>query len=567
VNDGVPGLGWKRWGQSARAVGWRGERPEFVLTSVVVWWLVTTFFRKQRASNFFRPAIAVAGLGLMVILAAAAVRAERSHRAAVERVLRDYAGMAGTEFVRRTAFDVGFNGYQVLAASLNRSMAEGPLELSSAIPKQIRDLVAHLVLLDHGTTRVIAGGAAPGWLESWIRTEAAALHEAPGAFLVRHRTEGGRAATLVLVPLDAEGQRLAAFDVELDALRPFLQHSLDRGPLLPSVVGDHHLTNAVMSVTFLDHAGVPRLESGAPRRSEWEVEVPFGDFYSSVLAGSAVRVSLDPAVAPRLLPGGLPQSQLPLLALLVAGGFFLVFLALRAERRERRFARLREDFVVGVSHELRTPLAQIRLFTETILLGRCRSESEERRFLEAAARESVRLSDLVDNILDFSRAERGLLDVHPVPRQLAPLVAQVTQAFQPLASTRRVHLDLQLDAEARAAVDEAGFRRLLLNLLDNAVKYGPERGEVTVRLHRAGENVELAVEDRGPGIPLHEREAIFAPFQRLERDRRSGTTGAGLGLALVREFVARHGGACRIEERTGGGARFVVSLPQVEGAG
>jgi signal transduction histidine kinase len=500
----------------------------------------------------------------MLILAAAAVRAGRSHRAAVERVLRDYAGMAGTEFVRRTAFDVGFNGYQVLAAALNRSAVEGQLELSSTIPKQIRDLVAHLVLFDHGKSVGIAGGVPPVWLESWIRAEAVALPEARGAFLVRHRTEGGRAVTLVLVPLETEAQRLAAFDVDLDALRPFLQHSLDRGPLLPPVVGDHHLTNAVMSVTFLDHAGAPRLEAGAPRRAEWEVEVPFGDFFSSVLEGSTVRVSIDPAVAPRLLPGGLPQSQLPILALLVTGGLVLVLLAVRAERRALMFARLREDFVVGVSHELRTPLAQIRLFTETILLGRCRSEAEERRFLEAASRETVRLSDLVDNILDFSRAERGLLDVHPVPRQLAPLVAQVTQAFQPLASTRRVHLELQLDEEARAAVDEAGFRRLLLNLLDNAVKYGPERGEVTVRLHRSGENVELAIEDRGPGIPVREREAIFTPFRRLDRDRRSGTTGAGLGLALVREFVALHGGACRIEERTGGGARFIVSLPQVE---
>jgi signal transduction histidine kinase len=502
----------------------------------------------------------------MLVLAAAAVRAERAHRAAAERVLHDYAGMAGTEFVRRTAFDVGFNGYQVLAAALRHSAAEGKLELPSSVPKQARTLVSHLVLLDSRGAQVVSGGAPPSWLEPWIRAEAGALPADQEALIVRHRTEGGHAVTLVLVPLDVDGKRLAAFDVNLDGLQPFLQRSLKRGPLLPSVVGDHHLTNAVMSVTYLDHAGVPRLEAGAPRRAEWEVEVPFGDFFSSVLEGSTVRVSLDPAVAPRLLPGGLPRSQLPILVLLLAGGLGLLGLAVRLERGERRLARLREDFVVGVSHELRTPLAQIRLFTETILLGRCRSEAEQRRFLEAVARETLRLGDLVDNILDFSRAERGLLDIHPAPRQLAPLVSQVTQAFQPLADTRRVRLDLQLDGEACAAVDEAGFRRLLLNLLDNAVKYGPEAGEVTVRLDRAGPCVELSIEDRGPGIPDRDREAIFTPFQRLDRDRRSGTTGAGLGLALVREVVARHGGACRIENRAGGGSRFVVSLPRAEGA-
>jgi signal transduction histidine kinase len=526
--------------------------------------LVAISREQRRGASLLRWATPVAALGLMVVLAAAAVRAERAHRAAVERVLHDYAGMAGTEFVRRTAFDVGFNGYQVLAAGLRHSASEGRVELPAAAPQRVRDLVAHLVLLDGGRTELLSGGAPPAWLEPWIRAEAA-TPRAGADFVVRHRTEDGRAVTLVLVPLDAGGHRLAAFDVNLDALRPFLQHSLDRGPLLPSVVGDHHLTNAVMSVTYLDHAGAPHLEAGAPRRVDWEVEVPFGDFFSSVLEGSTVRVSLDPSVAPRLLPGGLPRSQLPILALLLTGGLGLVVLAVRADRREQKFARLREDFVVGVSHELRTPLAQIRLFIETLLLGRCRSEEEERRFLEAAARESVRLGDLVDNILDFSRAERGFLDFHPAPRQLAPLVTQVTQAFQPLANARRVHLDLQLDGEACAAVDEAGFRRLLLNLLDNAVKYGPERGQVTVRLQRSGPSVELAVEDRGPGIPARDREAIFAPFQRLDRDRRSGTTGAGLGLALVREVVARHSGACRIEERSGGGSRFVVTLPAVEG--
>jgi signal transduction histidine kinase len=196
-----------------------------------------------------------------------------------------------------------------------------------------------------------------------------------------------------------------------------------------------------------------------------------------------------------------------------------------------------------------------------VLLGRCRSDDERRRFLEAASRETLRLGHLVDNILDFSRAERGVLDVSATPRRLAPIVAEVTQAFRPLAATRRVRLEAELDPEAGAAVDEAGLTRVLLNLLDNAVKYGPEAGDVTVRLRRAADDVELAVEDRGPGVPAGEREAIFIPFRRLGRDRRSAATGVGIGLAIVRELVARHGGSCRVEDREGGGARFVVRLP------
>lgn len=518
-------------------------------------------------ARLLRRLVPLAVLGLVLGLAGAAFRSERTHRAAAEQVLRDDAGMAGTEFIRRTAFDVAFNGYQTVTTALLRSAADGSLALSPRIPPQARALVAHLLLLEEGVARVVEGGTPPPWLEAWARSELSSMAREPGSFTVRHRVEEGRAVTLVLVPLGPGGQRVAAFDVNLDAQRPFLERTLARGPLLPMVIGDHQLTNAMMNVAYLDPTGAVRLEAGGLRRPEWEVSVPFGSWLDGVLAGSTVRVSIDPAAAWRLLPGGLPPTQLPLLAFLAAGAVAVLVLSVRADGRERALTQAREDFVVAVSHELRTPLAQIRLFTETVLLGRSRSQAEQRRFLEAAVRESIRLGRLVDNVLAFSRSDRGVLDVHPSPRRLAPLIAQVTEAFQPLASARRIHLALQLDVAARAAVDEAGFRRLLLNLLDNAVKYGPEQAEVTVRLAQTAEDVELAVEDRGPGIPERERESIFDPFQRLDRDRPSGSPGTGLGLALVRELAVRHGGACRIEDRAGGGARFVVTLPRVEGRG
>jgi signal transduction histidine kinase len=327
------------------------------------------------------------------------------------------------------------------------------------------------------------------------------------------------------------------------------------------VIGDGHLTNEALALSFRDHAGAERLRAGPGPWPAWEVEVPFGDFYRGVLQDSRVRVSINPALAGRLLPGGLPRSQIPMLAALAVAALGLSVLAIRQVRREQAFARLRDDFVASVSHELRTPLAQMRLFLETVVLGRCRSDDEERRFLEAVHRETLRLGHLVDNILDFSRAERGALDVSLAPRRLAPVVGEVTHAFEPLAATRGVRIRTFLDPDAGAAVDEAGFRRVLLNLLDNAVKYGPEQADVTVRLRRVGDAVEVAVEDRGPGVPARHREAIFAPFQRLGRDRQSAAAGAGIGLAVVRELVSGHGGSCRVEDREGGGARFVVCLP------
>ena len=505
----------------------------------------------------------LAGLAVTVALAVAAVGARRSHRAAAERVLLDDAGVAATELIRRTAFDVG-SGYQAVGIGLRRTDAAGALALPQRLPADARALVSHLYAVDHGALRQITGPAPPPGLEDWLLAQATALPADREPFLVRHRILGGKAATLVIVPLDDGGTRVAAFDVDLDALRPYLSRSLDRAPLLPDVIGDGHVTNAVLQVDFLDPAGEVHLRAGTGPWPPYQVTIPFGDFYRGILEGSRVRVSIDPAVAERLLPGGLPGSALPALGVLVAAALALAVLGVLQRRRERAFARLREDFMVSVSHDLRTPLAQIRLFTETVLLERARSPDEARRFLEAAVRETVRLGHLVDNLLDFSRAERGGLEIAPTPRRLAPLVAEVTQAFRPLAATRRVTLEADLDPEAGAAVDEAGFTRLLLNLLDNAVKFGPEKSDVTVRLGRAAGAVELAVEDRGPGVPARDREAIFAPFHRLRRGGTAAATGTGIGLAIVRELAVRHGGSCRVEDRQGGGARFVVRLPGVE---
>src|SRR5262245_34902066 len=142
-----------------------------------------------------------AGLAVTVALAGAAVLAQRSHRRAAERVLRDYAGVAGTEFVRRTAFDVGFNGYQVVAAGLHRSDAAGALGLPPRMEPHARRLVAHLFLAETGSLRLIEGGDAPAWLERWIGAEAAALPKDRDPFVARHRVEDGQAQTLVIVPL------------------------------------------------------------------------------------------------------------------------------------------------------------------------------------------------------------------------------------------------------------------------------------------------------------------------------------------------------------------------------
>jgi signal transduction histidine kinase len=244
----------------------------------------------------------------------------------------------------------------------------------------------------------------------------------------------------------------------------------------------------------------------------------------------------------------------------------LIVIALYQLRRESEIAALRTDFVSGVSHELRTPLAQIRMFAETLVLGRVRSEEERRRSLEIIDQEARRLTHLVENLLHFSRSERQSLRVAPAPAVLGPLVRSVVESFTPLAETRKVRLRVSLADGVVGCVDEGALRQMLLNLLDNAVKYGPDGQTVTVGIDPSvGDRARLWVQDQGPGVPPADRDRIWDQFWRLERDRGSAVAGTGIGLSVVRELAALHRGRAWVEVAPGGGARFVIEVPAAGG--
>jgi signal transduction histidine kinase len=166
----------------------------------------------------------------------------------------------------------------------------------------------------------------------------------------------------------------------------------------------------------------------------------------------------------------------------------------------------------------------------------------------------------VENILTFSRAERNSVRLSPREADLAAEVRDTIDCFTPLARARRVVIDTTLEPDIRASVDVEAFRQILLNMLDNAVKYGPEGQTVRVNLSRSGANARITVEDEGQGIPAADKDRIWTPFFRLERDVSSAVAGSGIGLSVVRELVELHGGRVAVEGRAQG-TRFVIALP------
>jgi len=275
-------------------------------------------------------------------------------------------------------------------------------------------------------------------------------------------------------------------------------------------------------------------------------------------AGLRVDAAIPADLAPALVIGGLPASRWPFAAGLLLLSIGLVTAAALQLRREIRFTRARADFVSSVSHELRTPLAQIRLFGETLVLGRVRSREEEQRAAAVIVQEARRLSQMVDNILLFSRAGRESLPIRRVAVDADALATEVIEVFRPQAVSKQMSVELTVDRPVPSlTIDPDAARQVLLNLLDNAVKYGPRGQTIRVGVAARDGSLAMSVEDEGPGIAPADRAHIWEPFWRASG---SAEGGSGLGLAIVRELVTRHGGQASVEPGAGAGAKFTVLL-------
>ena len=231
--------------------------------------------------------------------------------------------------------------------------------------------------------------------------------------------------------------------------------------------------------------------------------------------------------------------------------------------RLKQLERTREDFVANVSHELRTPLSLIKGYAETLLDGAKDNPEVATKFLQTIDRNARRLDLLIQDLLTISTLESGQIALNPQPVLLPALAERCLADLKTRAALRHVTLRNQLP-EISACADEIRCEQVLSNLLENAVKYGREGGTVTVggRALEAG-NVEVFVQDDGPGIPAAALERVFERFYRVDKARSRDEGGTGLGLAIVKHIVQSHGGKVWVESVPGHGAKFFFTLPTV----
>jgi signal transduction histidine kinase len=296
----------------------------------------------------------------------------------------------------------------------------------------------------------------------------------------------------------------------------------------------------------------PNWDGGKP-----EMEKSFEDVFPSLILAIKYRGTTVADIGARFLR--YHYIVLAAISLLMVGGIWLTY---RNISREMNLARLKSDFVANVSHELRTPLALIRLYAETLELGRLTTKEKYQEYFRIIREESERLTALINNILDFSRIEAGRKEYEFKETNLADLVRSTLDSYRFQIEQNGFAFEENISGDIPPViVDREAIARSLLNLVNNALKYSKDQKYIGVSLYRANGSVNLEVRDHGIGIPPNEQEKIFEKFYRCGDPLVHNIKGSGLGLSLVRHIARAHGGDVRVESAPEKGSKFTIALP------
>jgi signal transduction histidine kinase len=324
--------------------------------------------------------------------------------------------------------------------------------------------------------------------------------------------------------------------------------------IVPPFLTEGMPTDSILTINVSDANG--RTLYAAPARS-----VPVRAVGSDTIhqiSDIVVTVGLRPRVASRLVMGGVERSQLPDSFLLLVASVLLALATLAMLRREFKLIESREMFLANISHELRTPLQHILLFVQILRLKRVRNEAEHDKAVEVIETETERLIRLADNVLAVARTSPQRISISPF--DAADVTVRAAELCERLALARAMTIKTDIEPAVALGNPESA-RQVLMNLIDNAVKYGPAGQTIRIGVREDDRNVQFWVDDAGPGVPEADRERVWQPFMRLETPG-DATSGTGIGLTIARGLVLQMRGRIEIGDSPSGGARVAFFLPR-----
>lgn len=560
--------------------------------------------RRSRPATVWLQILLVGGLACVLIILVQSYRLQRSNWTVIERALRDYSTFAAWSYGQHLSSHIRESVDELLGAV---NHGDG-LHTSPRLP-DAKDM-GHFIPTDvecnchrpnHGPMPLrylaftlgsdtisvglnLAGPRVSGWLadpndvrairvpafevppdeKQWLHGLLTNVARGPATdwgyhVIIERREDRVRFLAARSMPTQWGDTVVYAFEYPPASLDSIFTSVLSASDLLPASVVGGRANAALLDVEVSDGFGVPLFQTEP--QGKRRIDVSGTSVLPPSLANLQIRAQLRPEMAEAILIGGVPASRVPILLVILVLAIGLTTLAAVQLRREVRFAAERAGFVANVSHELRTPLSQIRLVLDTLKLGRGDDPATRDQALKVADREALRLQHLVEGVLRFTRGTRP--DDSPrVTIDAAQEARAVIEEFSPLAAPHGMTVTLEGSSTARVRVQRGALRQVLLNLLDNAMKYGGDGTVVRVEVAALrGAGARLVVDDNGPGVPASERERIWKPFERGGAARTRAAGGSGIGLTIVREIAEEHGGKAWVESAPTGGARFVVELP------
>jgi signal transduction histidine kinase len=558
--------------------------------------------RRSRPATLWLQILLVGGLACVVIILVQSFRLQRSNWTVVERALRDYSTFAAWSYGQHLSAHLRESVDELLGAV---NHGDG-LHTGRRIP-DARDM-GHFIPVDipcnchrphHGPMPLrylaftlgsdtisvgvnLAGPSVFGWLadpndtrsipvpafevppdeKRWLHGLLTNVARGPKTdwgydVIIERRDDRVRFLAARSMPTEWGDTVVYAFEYPPASLDSIFTSVLSASDLLPASVVAGRANAEVLDVEVSDGVGVPLFGTKESSRFDVSGTAVLPASYSNL----KITAQMRPEMAEAILIGGVPESRVPILLVILVLAIGLTTLAAVQLRREVRFAAERAGFVANVSHELRTPLSQIRLVLDTLKLGRGDDPAMRDQALKVADREALRLQHLVEGVLRFTRGTRP--DDSPrVTVDAAQEARAVIDEFSPLAAPHGMTVTLEGSSSARVRLQRGALRQVLLNLLDNAMKYGADGTVVRVEVTALrGSGARLVVDDNGPGVPSSERDRIWKPFERGGAARTRAAGGSGIGLTIVREIAEEHGGKAWVESAPSGGARFVVELP------
>lgn len=543
--------------------------------------------KRDRVRTVVISTLLLVSLLMVGLLSQQTYQAITSHQQLASEVVHDYASLAAEEFANRYRL-VSYYGFFPVLGVVSQVPADTVLPAPEALPSfahidskggkerlyMATGLAVSLFRYHPDTPRLewsgqaVPASASDYLIESLLRPEAA---EKGNPFAAAHTVVDGVAYNFVYARFSEKA--VVGLLVDNETFGEWISFLIERNPLLPrSLTGSDGDDRVEVFAQLRDTNDQVVFETGSPHPLMITASRSVGVRVPALYSGLTATTGIDPDAASRLIIGGLPSGRLSLVygsTGVVLGGMWavaalMILMAIYLLSRERNLAHLRADSISRVSHELRTPLAQIRMFAETLLLDRVRTDEERKRALLVIDKEARRLSHLVENVLQFSRNERGGTKLNLTAQPLFSIVRDLADRFRPLMKGGRLVLASEVGDDVKVNLDVDAFSQMFANLVDNAVKYSPSGADVAVSLTKQSGRVRLAVEDSGPGIPQAERERIWEAYYRADVGDGLEIAGTGIGLAVVRELARQHDAETSVTDRAGGGARFVIDFAACE---